>query len=232
MPLVPRRRAAVVVPVVAAVLAVSGCGGHATTSPGTALTQAEQHLDSTSGVHLTLTSSGVPAGVTAPSKADGVLTRAPAFQGTITLPVMGISASIGVIALGNRVWAKLPFTTSYQPIDPAKYGVPDPAALLTPATGVSHLLAQSRGTTTGASRRGGTDDKAILTEYDATLPGADVAKVIPGATGSFRAAYTIDDSGYLDSAALTGHFAGAGHPTFTYTLTLSEYGTTQHISAP
>jgi lipoprotein LprG len=217
---------------VAAVLVLTACGGHSSLSPSDALAQAKRHLDTTSGVHITLTSDNVPSGVTAPSKADGVLTHARAFQGSITVPVMGISASIGVIALGDKVWAKLPFTFSYQQIDPAKYGVPDPAGLLDPHTGISNLLAESTGVKAGSSHRGGTDNKTVLTEYDATVPGADVAHVIPGATGPFRAAYTIDDSGDLDSAALTGHFAGTSHPAFTYTVTLSDYGTHQDITAP
>lgn len=217
---------------IALVPALVGCGGHSSLAPSDALSQAKHHLDTTSGVHLTLTSGDVPSGVTAPSRADGVLTSKPAFQGTITLPVLGVSASIGVIAVADKVWAKLPFTTSYQSIDPAKYGVPDPARLLSPTDGISNLLAESTGVSTGSSRRGGAGNKTILTEYDATVPGTDVAKVIPNATGSFRAVYTVDDSGHLDSAALTGHFDGASHPAFTYTVTLTDYGTTQDISAP
>lgn len=233
--MLPRARRAVVVPILGlglALTALAGCGGHSSLSPSDALARAKHHLDTTSGVHLTLTSADVPSGVTAPSKADGVLTSKPAFQGTITLPIMGISASIGVVAVGDRVWAKLPFTTSYQPIDPATYGVPDPARLLSPSDGISNLLAESTGVSAGSSQRGGADDKTILTEYDATVPGTDMAKVIPNATGPFRAAYTIDDSGYLDSAKLTGRFDGAAHPAFTYTVTLSDYGATQDISAP
>jgi len=218
----------------AALLCLAACGGGSSSglAPSQALAQAEAHLDATSGVHLTLATTDLPSGVTAPTKAEGVLTRAPAFQGTMTLPVLGASASVGVISVGGKVWAKLPFTGSYQAIDPAKFGVPDPATLLAPKTGVGSLLADSQGATKGKSVRGGTDDRSILTEYDATLSGSDVARIIPGATGTFQAAYTIDDAGDLDQATLTGHFAGDGEPAFTYTVTLSDYGTTQTVTAP
>jgi lipoprotein LprG len=209
-----------------------GSDGSSGAAPADALATAKSHLDTTSGVHVTLATSDLPSGVTAPTRADGVLTRAPAFSGSITVPVLGISADVGVIAVDGKVWAKLPFTSSYQTIDPAKFGVPDPAALLDPTDGISALLSESRDATKGSSRRGGQDNRSILTEYDATVPGDAVAKIIHGATGDFQAAYTIDDGGDLDEATLTGHFAGAAKPSFTYTVTLSDYGTTQEIAAP
>jgi len=212
---------------------LAACGGSGSgASPAEALATAKSHLDTTSGLHLHLTTADLPDGVTAPSDADGVLTDAPAFDGTITLPVLGVSAKVAVVAVGGRVWAKLPFTGHYQQIDAAKLGVPDPSTLLDPSAGVSSLLSASQSPAAHGSKRGGTDNRTILTEYDATLPGTAVARIIHGAEGDFDAAYTIDDAGDLVGATLTGHFAGASKPVFSYTLTLSDYGTTQEITAP
>jgi lipoprotein LprG len=233
-----KRPAALASPLVTALLlaGLTACGGGGSSSsgaaPADALATAKSHLDATSGVHVTLATSDLPSGVTAPTKADGVLTRAPAFSGSITVPVLGVSASVAVVAVDGTVWAKLPFTSSYQTIDPAKFGVPDPAALLDPTDGISALLAESTGATKGSSQRGGEDNRSILTEYDATVPGDAVAKIIHGATGDFQAKYTVDDAGDLEAATLTGRFAGQDKPAFTYTVTLSDYGTTQEITAP
>lgn len=209
----------------------SGSGGSAL-PPDQALAQAQQHLASTSGVRFTLFTEDLPEGVTALRKADGVLTSAPAYQGTITLPVMGFEAPIDVTAVDGKVWAKLPFTSSYQQIDPAKYGVPDPATLLDPTTGIASLLPVTTGATRGESHRGGDDNRSVITDYHGTVPGATVARLIPGATGDVDATYTIDDQGYLSQAVLTGRFNGQGHPANTYTVTVSDYGTQQQITAP
>jgi lipoprotein LprG len=217
----------------AIVLVLAGCGASGGgLAPTVALKEAKQHLDQTSGVHFALDSTDLPAGVTAVSKADGVLTRAPAFQGSITVPVMGIGATVQIIAVGGKVWAKLPFTSSFQTIDPAQYGAPDPQSLLDPATGIASLLPATTALSAGDSHRGGVGNKEILTDYHGTVPGATVSHVIPGSTGDFAATYTIDGDGYLSQAVLTGHFDGAATAPSTYTVTVTAYGTTQQITAP
>lgn len=226
-------RLAVVATVVALVLSLAACGGstHAL-PPDQAVGQAKQHLDQTPGVHFTLTSSDVPSGVTAVTAADGTLTRAPAYQGTITVPIHGLSVKVAVISVGGRTWAKLPFVADYQQINPADYGAPDPGSLLDPDTGISSLLPATTGITAGASHRGGEGNRSVLTDYHGTVPGATMAHVIPGSSGTFDATYTIDDQGYLSQAVLTGHFNGGAQPANTYTVTVSAYGTTQKISPP
>lgn len=215
--------------------ALAGCGGGGggTPDPKQALTQAKKHLDDTSGVHFTLTSDNLPKGVTTLSKADGTLTRAPAFKGTITVPIGGFGdASIAVVAVGGAVYAKIPLTTGYQKINPADYGVPDPATLLDPDTGISSLLSATDHVKKGGSVRGGKDNRSVLTEYSGTVPGKAVAAVIPGSAGTFEATYTIDDAGLLSKAVLTGHFHGDTVPPNTYTVSIDDYGTDEKITPP
>ena len=214
---------------------LAACGGgsdDADLSPEKVLGLAKDHLDQTSGVHFAISSDDIPKGVTTLEKADGVLTRAPAFKGTITVPVLGTTADIGVVAVDGKVYAKIPFTSGYQTIDPSDYGVPDPTTLLDPDTGISSLLAATEDVAKGDSVRGGKDNKSVLTEYTGTVPGDDVAAVLPGATGDFDATYTIDDQEILSKAVITGHFNGADEAANTYTVTVDDYGTDEKITAP
>lgn len=214
---------------------LAGCGGGSNQvdlTPDKVLALAKKHLDETSGVHFAISSTDVPKGVTTLQKADGVLTRAPAFKGTITVPVLGTTADIGVVAVGGKVYAKIPFTTGYQSVDPSDYGVPDPATLLDPDTGISSLLPATTHVKKGDSVRGGKDNKSVLTEYSGTVPGDDVAKVLPGADGDFRTTYTIDDHQVLSKAVITGHFNGPDVAPNTYTVTVDDYGIDEKITKP
>lgn len=229
------RTAWMVLPVLALLAPLAACGGgsgDSGLSPAKTVAEAKTHLDDTKGVHFSISSDDVPKGVTTLVKADGVLTRAPAFKGTITVPVLGTQADIGIVAVDGEVYAKLPFTSHYQTVDPSDYGVPDPATLLDPDTGISSLLPATEGLKKGDSVRGGSDNKSVLTEYSGTVPGADVAKVLPGASGDFTATYTIDDHQILSKAVITGHFNGDKVAANTYTVTVSDYGTDETITKP
>jgi len=219
----------------ALLIPLAGCGGGSSENhltPDKVLALAKKHVDDTDGVHFAISSGDVPKGVTTLEKADGVVTRAPAFKGTITVPVLGTTADIRIVAVGGKVYARLPFTNSYQTIQPSDYGVPDPATLLDPSSGLSSLLAATQSVKKGDSVRGGKDNKSVLTEYSGTVPGSDVAKVLPGATGTFTATYTIDDDEVLSKAVITGHFNGEKVDPNTYTVTVDDYGTDEKITAP
>ena len=108
-------------------------------------------------------------------------------------------------------------------------GVPEPVRQSVPV--VAPLPALRPGGGRGEQVRGGQDNKDILTTYTGSVPGDAVAHIIPGASGDFDASYDIDSDGQLVQAALTGVFY-SGSPSMTYTLTLSDYGTTQDVTAP
>jgi lipoprotein LprG len=230
-----RRTSHLVALVALALLTLAACGGGGSSAakltPARAVALAKANLDKTPGLHLSLSGKDLPDS-SALVSADGTLTRAPAFNGKLVVSLLGTHPTIPVIATGGTVYAQLPLTTGWQTLDPAKYGIPDPSALLDPQTGISHLLTATTGLKAGSSVRGGKDNKEVLTTYTGTLPGSAVAAVIPGASGTFGVRYTIDDSHRLEQAAITGHFYGGDAKASTYTLTLDQYGLDPKIPAP
>lgn len=230
-----RLSAALVASVLA--LSVAACGGSddngggGDRTPEEALAAAKQTLDDTSGVELTLSTNDLPEGVTGVEKAAGVGTHAPAFEGKITVVLSGQAFEVPVVAVDEKVYVQLPLTTGWQDIDPAEYGAPDPARLMSPDAGFSSLLDATTDLEAGESVRGGEDNKEILTEYTGTVSGDVVENIIPTATGDFDATYTITDDGELRSADLTGVFYEDSDP-MTYTVTFDGYGTEKDITAP
>jgi len=205
----------------------SGGGG----DPQAALDEAKQTLDDTSGVHLTLSTDDLPDGVTGLVAADGVGTHAPAFEGTISVVLAGQEFEVPVVAVDGAVHVQLPLTVGYQEIDPAEYGAPDPAELVSPDTGFSALLTETTDLEEGESVRGGEDNSEVLTEYTGTVSGDVVKNIIPTASGDFDAVYTITDDGELREVTLTGVFYEDSE-SMTYSVTFDDYGTEKDITAP
>lgn len=209
----------------------SDSGGGASGTPEEVLAQAKTHLDETSGVNLTLTTDDLPDGVTGVEKAEGVGTHAPAFDGTITVTLSGQAFEVPVVAVDGKVYAQIPLTPGWQDIDPADYGAPDPAQLMSTDRGFSSLLPATTDVEKGESVRGGQDNKEVLTEYTGTVGSDTVTNVIPTASGDFEATYTVTDDGELRSAELTGVFYPDSE-SMTYTVTFEDYGTDKDITAP
>lgn len=219
----------------APLLSLTACsddgGGGGDGDPADVLAAAKTALDETSGVHLVLEADELPDDITGVVKAEGDATHAPAFKGEIVGRLSGIEATIKVIAVDGVVYVVLPFTSDYQELDnPEDYGAPDPAGLMDPSSGVSAWLTATTDVEKGDQTRDGGD---VLTTYTGTLPGENVVSALPSAdeTGTFEAAYAIDDEGLLRSATITGPFY-KGEQDVTYELTLSDYGSSPDISAP
>jgi lipoprotein LprG len=229
----PRARA------VLAALALLGCGTLAACGGGEEspeltteerLASAKTALDETAGVRIALRADELPPSVDGLLTADGVGTHAPAFEGDIQVSASGLTAKASVIAVDGKVWAVLPFTTDYAPIDPGDYSAPDPAALMSADGGLSSLLTAADDVEEGDQVREGEE---VLTEITGTLPGDAVASVIPSARADadFDAAFTLDDDNQLSEVTMTGPFyPGAGD--VTYTIRFSEYGVEKDIAAP
>ncbi|MFT4289464.1 LppX_LprAFG lipoprotein [Nocardioides sp.] len=221
---------------VIAVLALAGCSGSdekdtPEQTPEQVLAQAKQVLDDTSGVRFSITSEDVPEGQTALTGAEGVLTHAPAFEGKITVRILGAEPEVPIVAVDGHVYAQLPFTTSWQDIDPADYGAPDPAALMDPDHGLSTLLTATTEASLGDTVRGGADNDELLTTYAGTLAATDAAVLVPTVTGDVAVSYTLTDDHELREAVLKGDFYGTGEEE-TYTVTVSDYGTEKEITKP
>ena len=218
-----------------ALAVLAGCsdegGGRENAAPEDVLAAAKTTLDETSGVSVSLATSDLPDGVTGILAAEGVGTHAPAFEGTLTVPLAGNEFEVPVIAVDDTVYAQIPLTPGWSDVDPTEYGAPDPADLMSTEAGFSSLLTATEGVEEGESVRGGENNEEVLTEYTGTVPGGTVANVIPSAEGDFDATYTISDEGELREAVLTGVFY-PGTPSMTYTIGFSGYGSEPEISAP
>jgi lipoprotein LprG len=220
----------------AALLALTGCSGDPEEaadqrSPEDVMRQAKTTLDETSGVQITLAGQELPEGVIAIRAAEGVGTHAPAFDGTLTVVLSGQDFEVPVVAVDGKVYAQLPLTPGWSDVDPAEYGAPDPARLMSIDAGLSSLLTATTGLERGESVRGGEDNREVLTEYTGSVPGDVVDNVIPSASGDFDAAYTVSDGGELRSARLTGVFYPDTDP-MTYVIDFDDYGVERDITAP
>ena len=201
-------------------------------SPEEVLAAAATALGDTSGVNLTLSTTDLPDGVSGITKADGVATNAPAFEGTITVIFAGQSVDVPVIAVDEVVYAQVPFAPGWQDIDPGEFGAPDPARLINAETGFASLLDQTTDVEEGESVRGGADNTEVLTTFTGTVPGAAMKKVIPSSSGdSFDAEYLVSDDGELRQAVLSGVFYPKSTE-MTYTVDFADYGTSKDIVAP
>lgn len=200
-------------------------------SPEEVMKLAKTTLDETSGVNVSLRTSDLPDGVTGVKEATGVGVHPPAFEGSLTVPLAGNDFKVPVIAVDNKVYAQIPLTPGWSDVDPAEYGAPDPATLMSPDTGFSSLLPATEGLKEGESVRGGEDNKEVLTEFTGTVPDDAVRHILPGATGDFDATYTISADGELREAVLTGVFY-PNTDSMTYTIGFENYGTEKKITAP
>jgi lipoprotein LprG len=213
-------------------VALAGCSGgdEQKVSPEKTLAAAKKNLDATSGVRIGLSTARLPSGVNGLLTADGIGTHDPAFDGRIRISASGVTADATVVAVSGKVFAKLPFTTRFAPIDPGDFGAPDPADLMNNEGGLSSLLTSAQGVKQGDAVREG---KTVLSSYAATVPGKAVASVIPSASPSadFEATFTVTDADRLAKAVLKGPFYPKAKDV-TYTITFEDYGTEKNITAP
>jgi lipoprotein LprG len=216
----------------AAVLVLAGCSsdGGSGAPPEDVMAEARTQLDETTGVHISLATDELPDGTDGVLEATGVGTHAPAFEGEIKATLNGAPVTVPVVAVGGTVHAKLPLLSRYVPIDPAEYGAPDPARLMATDGGISAWLTEATGVEEGDRTR---DGDAVLTSYTGSVPGSAVSAVIPSAdrTADFDATFEVDDAGRLVQALVTGPFYGSAGDV-SYTVTLSDYGTDEEITAP
>ena len=147
----------------------------------------------------------------------GVGTHAPAFEGTITVVLSGNDFEVPVVAVDDKVYAQLPLTPGWHDVDPADYGAPDPAQLMSPDDRL--LLAAHRDRRTleegreRARRRGQQRGPHRVHRHRARRRGEERH---PGAAGDFDATYTVTDDGELREAdAHRRLLPGVGAMTYT-----------------
>lgn len=217
----------------AGLLPTTGCSedaGLGDGPPDKVLPAAQAALDATSGVSLSLSTDELPSGVDGILEATGVATNAPAFEGELTILLNGLNVDVPVIAVDGKVWAKMPFTTSFTELIPADFGAPDPAQLMAAGSGLSTWLTEATGVEKGDRvRRGDT----VLSSFSGTLTGEVVDATIPMAdeTADFPVTFLVDEKGWLRSVVVSGPFYGSDNEV-EYTVDIDDYGTTKDIEAP
>jgi lipoprotein LprG len=221
----------------AGALALTSCsgdddkgGGDEGSSATDVLEQAKADFDATSGVQISLATDELPDGVTGVVSAEGVGTHAPAFEGSITVLLLGNSVEVPVVAVDDTVYAELPLTGGFQQVNPSEYGAPDPAQLMSPDSGFSSLLTETTDLQDEGEERNPDDPEQVLRTINGTVPGSAVENVIPSAEGDFDVSYGFED-GELRTVELTGAFYPDAEP-MTYTIGFDDYGTDKDITAP
>jgi hypothetical protein len=221
----------------AAVIGASGCTGSgaaetATDSdPAALLEAAADLLDQTSGVRFALEGDDLPEAGTVVIGANGIAAPPASFEGDIRIATGGLAATIEVVSVSGELWAKLPLTDSFAPVDADALGFSDPGRLLDPDQGVSRLLRSAADPELGEPTRVGAE---VFDQVTATLPGELVGQVLAIAdpAAAIEAVFRLDtDTGHLRQAVLTGPFVGEGADQ-TYTLQLDDYDQAADISAP
>lgn len=231
-----RRLAAlpVLVALVLALGALSGCGGDSDnakeTSPAKVMAGAKKLFDESKGVHISLSTKSVPTSGDAVLGADGTVVHPSSFEGTVKVIFSGLTATVPITAVDGKVYAKLPLQPKYAVINPAEYGAPDPAMFADPDNGLSSLLVKLEGLEKGDQVREG---KSVLTSYTGTLPGKVVKEIIPSASASktYKTSVGVDQDGFAQTVRVTGTFFAASGDV-TYNVTFSGYGKAKKITAP
>ncbi|WP_433169510.1 LppX_LprAFG lipoprotein [Kribbella sp. CA-247076] len=225
------------------VLALAGCtddkkdadggNGQPGDDPVALLTAAKQTIDEAASVHIVLTGRDLPENAQTLASGDGVATHAPAFKGKLTVRAAGSPIDAEVVAVGSKVYAKLPFTAKFVELPPEQLvglGAPDPAILLDPDKGLTSVLP----TLKDPKIKGETRDGAkVLTEVTGAVQGKSLQGIFPKAPADqdFPSTFKIDkDSKQLVSATITGPFYDGA--TSSYDVTLDRYGEQVEITKP
>ncbi|HEY6794639.1 MAG TPA: LppX_LprAFG lipoprotein [Kineosporiaceae bacterium] len=230
--------------VVAAVLAAgpwlvscsgSGSGSRAaapsTTSAADLVSRAKAVLDGSRTIHFVLSSKDVPKGVDVLLGGEGDAARPDRFSGDLNVDVAGIQAKVSVISIGGTLYARLPFAATYQVTDPRTFHIPDPGSFMSPARGLTQLLAQATDVRDAGTARAGT---VVVRQVTAELPGQVVGRILVSADPAtqVRATFGIESgSGRLRSASLVGPFFAKGVDS-TYDLQLSRFDEPVDIRSP
>lgn len=195
------------------------------------LSAAREAVNATPGVRFALTSQNLPNSTTTLRGGTGDLVRPGQLKGTFQVTIEGLPASVKLISVGGKFYAELPFTSHYQVIDPAEFGIGDPASVLNPKTGVSGLLTEVSGARAAGQQR---LNGELLDLVTGTVPGKDVTGFLPDVDPAKTVALTffIDPSSHqVRKVKAEGPFVKAT-VTSTYVVILTHYGERVKITAP
>jgi len=217
-------------------LTLAACSDDAPPSPDPTvdvqdrLDAAKAALDEAASIDFDLSTDALPSGTPGLLSATGVGTHDPAFRGDVVVSAVGQNVDAAVVSVDGQVQAKLGFTPSYIPFDPASVGAPDPAGFFDPDTGVSGFLTSTDDPVEGDQTRDGED---VLTQISGTLPGEVVQTLVPtaDAASDFDVTYDLTDEDVLRTASITGPFYPDGEDV-TYALRVEASDQAVDIQAP
>jgi lipoprotein LprG len=229
----PRSWRLLVAALVAPVLLV-GCSGGSKVPANAApdlLAKAKQTIDATPSAHFDLTSGNVPPGRTSLIGGKGDVSRPAKFKGDLEVTFGSSSATVSVVSVGGKVYAKLPFAASYVPADPSQFGFGDPGRLMDPNAGLSTMLTKATDPQLGRKQRIGGE---VVQEINATVPGQVVKDLLTSADPAkpVKATFAVVEStNQLRRVVVTGPFFQADTDS-TFTMLLDRYGEKVDIRAP
>jgi hypothetical protein len=214
-------------------LLMGACGSSRTyeSDPRALLGEAKSTVDSAKAVHFSITSSGVPGSGTVITGGQGDARRPDGFAGSISVVLNGLPVNIAILSVGGTFYVKLPFTSTYSPTDPSKYGFSDPAKLIDPDHGLSTLLVSAKTARLGDRDRIGGEE---VYEIQVALPGDLVKALLTSADPAqdVKGTVAVDvDNHQVRRVVLTGPFFDAQRQS-TYTLVLDNYGENVTITPP
>jgi len=162
-------------------------------------------------------------------RAEGTLTREGDAKGSAQIDQGGANVELSFVIVGDKIYLKGP-TGGYQalPLTLAA-SVYDPSAILNPDRGIAKVLSTATGAKTEASEA---VDGTAAWRVAATMTGADLAAIVPGATGSVPAKTWLStaDKRLLKAAFTLPDSADAKGGTVT--VTFKEFDAPATISAP
>jgi lipoprotein LprG len=215
------------------VAALAACGGgrQYEGDARSVLLEGKRVLDNSPAVHFHLTSSNAKGTGTLITGADGDAHRPDGFRGTLTVVQSGFNVTVHIISAGGYFYVLLPFSSSYEPTDPGKYGFGNPATLLDANIGLSSLLTSASTASMGDRDRLSGEE---LYEVNVTLPGDKVASLLTSAdkTQPVQGVIGVDvDTHQIRRVVLTGPFFDTSQKS-TFTLILDKYGENVAITPP
>ena len=226
-----RRRPLLLALVLAAGPALGACTGGSDESAPDLLARAKTVLDEARSVHFVLDSGDAPSTGTGLLGGEGDAHRPASFRGSLRVLAAGTAVDVDIISVDDTIYAQLPFTDGFTVVDPAEFGIGDPADVLDPEAGISQFLEFTESPELGEERRIGDE---VVREVTGQIPGDLVEQVLtsqdPGEP--VDAVFAVaTESGELRRAELTGPFFAADEDA-TYTIELSDYGADVEITAP
>lgn len=220
----------------AAALALAACSGGSSSGSAASvddvLAKAKSSLDQATTVHFVLSSTDVPTGEGAKLVGgDGFAIRPNAFKGSLKLLVSGSAVTIDLVSVGGKVYVKSPFAAGFAIVDPAKFGLKDPATLVDQKNGVVRLITSMSGATLVGESRVGAD---VVQQVKGNVPGQVVDDLLTSADPAKPVAVTASvdkKTGQLRQAVLTGPFYDKATQS-TFTIVFDRYGEQVDVTAP